>query len=139
MKEKFTGENVAVNEDSEFDIPNADTVYKMAKKEPNYKEQKDLKEQIKAFADDCEANPVEYIQPRHVVIEEDERCRESKRAYVPHGGAYEIPSLMINNKTVIPECGEMTFQGNADDILRTIGKLLGGRQVRLEVEWEVLG
>lgn len=42
-------------------------------------------------------------------------------------------------KTVIPSCGEMTFQGNVDDILRTIAKLLDGRQVRLEVEWEVLG
>lgn len=42
-------------------------------------------------------------------------------------------------RTVIPSCGEMTFQGNVDDILRTISKLLDGRQVRLEVEWEVLG
>jgi predicted transcriptional regulator len=41
--------------------------------------------------------------------------------------------------TVIPCNGEMTFQGNVDDILRTISKLLDGRQVRLEVEWEVLG
>lgn len=41
--------------------------------------------------------------------------------------------------TVIPSNGEMTFQGNVDDILRTIAKLLDGRQVRLEVEWEVLG
>ena len=41
--------------------------------------------------------------------------------------------------TVVPCNGEMTFQGNADDILRTITKLLDGRQVRLEVEWEVLG
>ena len=97
MKEKFTDENVAFNEKPEFDVPNADTVYEMAKQEPNYEEQKDLKELIQTFADDCEAN------------------------------------------TVTPCDGEMSFQGNADDILRTIGKLLSGRQVRLEVEWEVLG
>ena len=41
-------------------------------------------------------------------------------------------------KTVVPCNGEMTFQGNIDDILRTISKLLDGRQVKLEVEWEVL-
>jgi hypothetical protein len=39
---------------------------------------------------------------------------------------------------VIPESGEMTFKGNVDDILRTISKLLDGRRVKLEVEWEVL-
>ena len=42
-------------------------------------------------------------------------------------------------RTVIPCNGEMTFQGNVDDILRTISKLLDGRHVRIEVEWEVMG
>ena len=39
----------------------------------------------------------------------------------------------------IPERGEMTFEGDINDILRTIGKLLNGGQVKLEVEWEVFG
>lgn len=50
-----------------------------------------------------------------------------------------IHECSCESKTVIPERGEMTLQGNVDDILRTISKLLDGRQVRLEVEWEVFG
>lgn len=54
---------------------------------------------------------------------------------------HEIKPIECSGETnlAIPTNGEMTFQGNVDDILRTISKLLDGRQVRLEVEWEVLG
>ena len=102
-------------------------------------EQKDLREQIQAFADNCEANPVDYIRPRHIVIEEDEACRDSKKTYVPHGGVYEIPPLVVNHNahTIVPERGQMTFKGNIDDILRTISKLLDGQNVTLDVQWGV--
>lgn len=86
---------------------------------------KSIKDSLKQFAIDCEKKPEMYMP------------------YRPHGGVYDIPVMVENStcesKTVIPERGEMTLQGNVDDILRTISKLLDGRQVRLEVEWEVLG
>lgn len=41
-------------------------------------------------------------------------------------------------KLVVPTSGEMEFRGNIDDILRTIGHLLNGKNVELEVEWKVL-
>lgn len=41
-------------------------------------------------------------------------------------------------KILIPEEGELTFKGDAYDILRTIGGILCGAKVKLKVEWEVL-
>ncbi len=38
-------------------------------------------------------------------------------------------------KRAVPEEGKMTFNGNADDILRTIGLLLNNSNVCLEVKW----
>lgn len=63
---------------------------------------------------------------------------ELAKPYMPHGGDYEIPPLMINAKTVVPDYGNMSFRGNVDDILRTVSNLLNGELVRLEVKWEVL-
>lgn len=86
---------------------------------------KSIKDSLKHFTIDCEKKPEMYMP------------------YRPHGGVYDIPVIVedstCESKTVIPERGEMTLQGNVDDILRTISKLLDGRQVRLEVEWEVFG
>lgn len=39
----------------------------------------------------------------------------------------------------IPQTGEMKFEGSIDNILRTIGMILADNNVKLEVEWEVIG
>lgn len=133
-------ELVAVNDEPDINIPENDADHLLEEVEEHKSENGDnKKELLKRFADDCERKPVEFLSPKHIIIEENENTQELKKPYMPHGGVYEIPPLMVNNKTVIPSNGEMTFQGNVDDILRTISKLLDGRQVRLEVEWEVLG
>ena len=147
-------ELVAINDEPDINIPendadrlleeteeehvNSDVIYELAKQEPNYQEQKDLKELVQAFANDCAAEPSEFLRPKHIIIEENENTQELKKPYMPHGGVFEIPTLTINNKTVVPYSGEMSFRGDADDILRSIAKLLSGKQVRLDVEWEVL-
>lgn len=40
--------------------------------------------------------------------------------------------------TLIPVTGEMTFDGNVDDILRTVRGILSGANVRLTVKWDIV-
>lgn len=106
-------EVVAVNDEPEIDIPEVENTPNPEEKEP---EKKNLKEAVKKFADDCEAMPPSYLR---------------------HGGSYEIPRLVIP-KCTIPSSGEMTFEGDVNDILRTISKTLEGAKVHLMVKWDVL-
>ena len=55
----------------------------------------------------------------------------------------EPPSLIIDDKPYIlkievPNNGEMTYRGKADEIVRSLGNLLHNKKVRLHVEWTVL-
>lgn len=45
--------------------------------------------------------------------------------------------LNINIEKAIPMDGEMTFDGNAIDILDSLRVLLGGSTVRMHVSWSV--
>jgi hypothetical protein len=38
----------------------------------------------------------------------------------------------------IPESGSMTFEGKTEDILRTLGVLLGGAKVHIGITWDLL-
>lgn len=41
-------------------------------------------------------------------------------------------------RCAVPTNGCMTFEGNIDDILRSVGVLLNGRNVHIKVEWDLL-
>lgn len=41
-------------------------------------------------------------------------------------------------RCAVPTYGCMTFEGNIDDILRSVGTLLSGRNVHIKVEWDLL-
>lgn len=41
-------------------------------------------------------------------------------------------------KVLVPVQGSMVFEGNIDDILRSVSTLLNGKNVHLKVEWDVL-
>lgn len=53
----------------------------------------------------------------------------------------DIPKAVCDCTTVnyvVPDNGEMTFEGNVDDILRTIGTLLNGAKVHMVIKWDVV-
>lgn len=41
-------------------------------------------------------------------------------------------------RCVVPSNGYMTFEGNIDDILRSVRTLLDGRKVHIKVEWDLM-
>lgn len=50
----------------------------------------------------------------------------------------DIPEPDYTYNTLVPNTGEMTFEGEIDDILRTVGTLLNGAKVHLSVKWDVI-
>lgn len=56
---------------------------------------------------------------------------------VPVAEPEPLPIIPIRTKAV-PESGSMLFKGTADEILASIGDLLGDVKVRINVSWEVL-
>lgn len=67
----------------------------------------------------------------HKAVEIINGCEEDE----PENGPDECQCECTTN-CAIPTTGEMSFEGNIDDILRTVRNLLGGKRVKLEVEWE---
>lgn len=100
-------ELVVVNEEADINIPEddadhlleeaeehitSDLVYEMAKQQPNYKEQDDLKKQLEAFANDCERTPAEFLSSKHIIVEENEIEDETNRLrkmFMPKNIYYE--------------------------------------------------
>ena len=55
----------------------------------------------------------------------------------------EAPPIIIDEKPYIfkievPNNGNLTYEGKADEIVRSLGNLLHNKKVRLHVEWDVL-
>jgi hypothetical protein len=44
----------------------------------------------------------------------------------------------VTQEMAIPDSGSMVFQGRTEDILKTIGVLLGGAKVHISITWDVL-
>lgn len=117
-------------EDDEIpvEIPNvtAEEVYEAAKQLPGYAEKPE--------------NETRDIEAEFKRLEEELKKLEENAPDIDEDDyRWETTECSDETDLAIPTNGEMTFQGDVDDILRTISKLLDGRQVRLEVEWEVLG
>jgi hypothetical protein len=51
-----------------------------------------------------------------------------------------VPEEVVcsEDRNAIPESGNMTFEGNVEDILKTVGILLGGAKVHISITWDVL-
>lgn len=82
--------------------------------------------------------PVEVEQE---VVEEETAVHEEVSPFV------EIPNRGIKINLIreesapafaIPASGNMTYEGDALDILRSISRLLGGAKVQLDVSWNVV-
>lgn len=50
----------------------------------------------------------------------------------------ELPEPDYTYNTLVPDTGEMIFEGRIDDILRTVGTLLCGAKVHLSIKWDVV-
>lgn len=48
------------------------------------------------------------------------------------------PIFICEKKKAIPSTGNMVFEGNVEDILTTVGLLLGGANVHINITWDVL-
>lgn len=48
-----------------------------------------------------------------------------------------VPAPVESAPFILPESGSLTFEGNAQDILKSVGVLMGGANVRLTVSWTV--
>jgi hypothetical protein len=49
------------------------------------------------------------------------------------------PLVMLPVKELVPDCGELHFCGNANEILQSLCSILGGKTVGLTVSWELIG
>lgn len=50
----------------------------------------------------------------------------------------DIPEPDYTYNTLVPTNGEMLFEGNIDDILRTVSMMLCNSKVRLKIKWDVV-
>lgn len=50
----------------------------------------------------------------------------------------DLPEPDFTYNTLVPEVGEMVFEGKIDDILRTVSILLNGAKVHLSIKWDVI-
>lgn len=50
----------------------------------------------------------------------------------------DLPEPDFTYNTVVPEVGEMVFEGKIDDILRTVSILLNGAKLHLSIKWDVI-
>ena len=48
-----------------------------------------------------------------------------------------VPAPVESVPFILPERGSLTFEGNAQDILKSVGVLMGGANVRVTVAWTV--
>lgn len=96
-------------------------------------------EDLEARIDNMENDPVDEIEEDDEEMGTDELIAVNENAdiSVPEEPAEE-EGCCCTTECVVPCCGEMTFEGNVDDILRTIRNLLGGKTVHLNVKWDVL-
>ena len=72
------------------------------------------------------------VEPEEVVV-----ARE-----IEEETPFEDESFIVEEETsaaVVPALGNMTYEGTASEILRSIGLLLGDAKVVLSVKWDVVG
>lgn len=50
----------------------------------------------------------------------------------------KVPEPDYTYKTLVPDTGEMVFEGHIDDILRTLSMLLSDSKVHISVKWDVV-
>jgi hypothetical protein len=50
----------------------------------------------------------------------------------------DIERLFSTKKKVVPTTGAMTFRGKTEDILETIASVLGGAELMLAINWDVM-
>lgn len=65
-----------------------------------------------------------------------------KDGFMAWCGVVEVQPEQAGTTNQTTECatpvsGEMTFEGNIHDIVRTIAMILAGKEVRLKAEWEI--
>ena len=82
----------------------------------------------------CAGHPVDVKLPDEEVPEEvPEEVHEEVPKEVAEAKAFEVLKTMA-----IPCTGSMVFEGNIEDIMKSIVVLLGGARVHINVTWDVL-
>ena len=121
----------------------AEWCFGVPKTEENQSVQKEVKEEISA--EEAE----EILDILGEKQEEEQETVEEETAVEKEGRWAEIPSPGLKVKVIdaakepapafaIPASGNMTYEGDALDILRSISRLLGGAKVALSVSWDVV-
>lgn len=57
---------------------------------------------------------------------------------VPCEPVIQVLPVCEEKKRAIPDTGNVTFEGMAEDVLNTLGVLLGGARVHISITWDVL-
>lgn len=99
------------------------------------------------FMEWCYGMPKQEEEPaEETVAEEVEQVPEGREetpvqeeapAFVPFVDEKQLKKIALPQKA-IPTTGTMTFEGDAEDVLKSINALLGGAKVLLSVKWDVL-
>lgn len=76
------------------------------------------------------------VAPKEVAEEAVETVEESVEA-VEHEKT-ESSDCICEKKKAIPSVGNMVFEGKVEEILTTVGLLLGGANVHINITWDVL-
>lgn len=87
--------------------------------------------------ENAEEVPVETVETTVEKHEEPADVQESVEDNPAPQNADKTESL-CETRCAVPTNGYLTFEGNIDDILRSVRTLLDGRKVHIKVEWDLL-
>ena len=89
---------------------------------------------------DSDSDSEETVEtPVDIPVETFETVEEPvEPADVPEYKYGTIAESRCETRCAVPTNGYLTFEGHIDDILRSVGALLGGRNVHIKVEWDLL-
>ena len=85
----------------------------------------------------------ETVEPAKEATDEKKVGMEEAVEAIRESDAWPLIKFEENHGEAHTECaepikGEMTFEGNVDDILRTVKTLLGGKKGHIEIEWRLV-
>lgn len=78
-------------------------------------------------------------EPELIDQEEVEMILENHPFEIDEPAQIIEPVEQEERRNLIPYSGEMRFEGNADEVMKTVSAILGGAYVKITIEWDVRG
>jgi hypothetical protein len=119
---------------------NGVTVQKKSEEEtqesPEVPETPEVPEEVEQVVESTFIEDVEKAMESLEGVVIRENVSEGKILPVNQEEVNVLPVCQKNVKKVIPSCGSMTLQGLTEDVLNTLGVLLGGAEITINIAWE---